>query len=315
MKTISFPLPSSPGNGGAHEPQRQNAVDQNQIISFGINGIIVITMVIVGLDVTLHEFKKLLREPKPVLTGLLTLTLFVPISIAFVQLTDLPGYLDAGILLLAICPTGSIANLYTSVARANLALAITLAIATGLLAFITMPLWIQFYGLILEDSFDFQIPASMLLVRLFFVLALPIAVGMWVRSQFPEFERRFHRLLKRIALACVATLGGYIIFSDRQGFTSGLGPTIISALVLTLTGMAAGYIVSRLFGLNRHDSITLLLITPVKNFGVAIAIAVSILQQTEFALFATTMFMAQLPILLGAGLILRRLSPSDSTRH
>lgn len=78
-------------------------------------------MVIVGLDVTLLEFQKLLKKPKPVLTGLLTLTLFVPISIVYVQLTNLPPYLDAGILLLAICPTGSIANLYTSVARGNLA--------------------------------------------------------------------------------------------------------------------------------------------------------------------------------------------------
>ena len=269
-------------------------MDQNQIISFGINGIIIITMVIVGLDVTLREFKDLLKQPKPVLTGLLTLTLFVPISIGFVQLTDLPAHLDAGILLLAICPTGSIANLYTSVARANLALAITLAIATGLLAFVTMPLWIQFYGLLLEDSFDFQIPASMLLVRL--------------RSRFPDFERRFHRLLKRIALICVAVLGGYIIFSDRRGFADGFGSTMISALILTLAGMVVGYVVSRIFGLDRRDSITLLLISPVKNFGVAIAIAVSILHQTEFALFATTMFMAQLPILLGAGLILRRLA-------
>jgi bile acid:Na+ symporter, BASS family len=288
-------------------------VDQNQIISFGINGIIIITMVIVGLDVTLREFKDLLKEPKPILTGLLTLTLFVPISIAFVQLTNLPTYLDAGILLLAICPTGSIANLYTSVARANLALAITLAIITGLLAFITMPLWIKFYGQVLEDSFEFQVPASMLLVRLFFVLALPIAIGMWIRSQFPAFERRFHRLLKRVAMIGVILIGAYIIFSDHKGFTEGFGPTIISALILTLASMAVGYLVARIFRLNRRDSITLLLISPVKNFGVAIAIAVSILHQTEFALFATTMFMAQVPILIGAGLILRRFSHAVSS--
>ncbi len=290
-------------------------MDQNQIISFGINCIIVITMVIVGLDVTLREFKNLLKQPKPVLTGLLTLTLFVPISIGFVQLTHLPAHLEAGILLLAICPTGNIANLYTSVAKANLALSITLAIATGLLAFVTMPLWIQFYGLLLEDSFDFQIPASLLLVRLFFVLALPISFGMWIRSRFPEFERRFHRLLKRIALLSIAILGSYIIFSDRRGFAEGFGPTMFSALILTLAGMTTGYLVSRILKLNRRDSITLLLISPVKNFGVAIAIAVSILHQTEFALFATTMFMAQLPILLGAGLILRRLALPVSEQH
>jgi len=83
----------------------------------------------------------------------------------------------------------------------------------------------------------------------------------------------------------------------------------INSLILTLAGMAVGYLVARIFRLNQRDSITLLLISPVKNFGVAIAIAVSILHQTEFALFATTMFMAQVPILIGAGLILRRFAP------
>ncbi|MDF1824162.1 MAG: bile acid:sodium symporter [Verrucomicrobiales bacterium] len=282
------------------------AVEQSQIISLGINAIVLVTMVIVGLDVTLSEFRDLLKQPKPILTGLISLTLFVPISITFVHLTDLPAHLEAGILLLAICPTGSIANVYASVGQANLALSITLAIATGLLAFITMPLWIAFYGTLPGDVFEFQVPASMLFTRLFFVLALPIALGMWVRSTFPAFERRFHQLLKRIALVGVVTLGGYIIFSDGKGFSDGFVPTVLSATVLTVLGMAGGFLIALLFRLERRDSITLLLISPVKNFGVAIAIAVSILHQTEFALFATTMFMAQLPLLLGAALLLRR---------
>ncbi len=70
--------------------------------------------------------------------------------------------------------------------------------------------------------------------------------------------------------------------------------------------MFVSFVVAGLFRLNLRDRITLLLISPVKNFGVAIAIAVGILHQAEFAVFATTMFMAQLPIFLGAGLLLRR---------
>ena len=188
-------------------------MDQNAIITLGINAIIILSMVIVGLDVTAGEFRVLLKRPKPVLVGFLALTLFVPISIGFTQLTDLPPSLDAGILLLAICPTGSIANLYTSVARANLALSITLAIITGLLAFLSMPLWIFFYSTLFENVVEFQVPFSLLLSRLFMLIALPIAIGMWVRSRFPGFERKFHSILKRVALLGVVTLGTYIILS------------------------------------------------------------------------------------------------------
>ena len=281
-------------------------MDQNAIITLGINAIIILSMVIVGLDVTAGEFRVLLKRPKPVLVGFLALTLFVPISIGFTQLTDLPPSLDAGILLLAICPTGSIANLYTSVARANLALSITLAIITGLLAFLSMPLWIFFYSTLFENVVEFQVPFSLLLSRLFMLIALPIAIGMWVRSRFPGFERKFHSILKRVALLGVVTLGTYIIFHDRKGFTSGFGLTALSAIILSVLSMFVSFVVAGLFRLNLRDRITLLLISPVKNFGVAIAIAVGILHQAEFAVFATTMFMAQLPIFLGAGLLLRR---------
>jgi BASS family bile acid:Na+ symporter len=234
----------------------------------------------------------------------------VPVSIGLVRLTTLPAHLEAGILLVAICPTGNFSNLYTYIARANTALSITLSVTTALLAFVTMPMWIWAYGFLLEETFEFQVPASVLFIRLFFLLALPVSLGMWVRTRFPALERKCHGFLKKFTLVGVLLLGGYIIFSDGEGFAQDFGPTALAAVTLTFISMAVGYLISRLARLSPRDALTLTLVSPVKNLGIAIAVAVSIFHQTEFAVFATAMFMTQVPILITASLFMRRFAPS-----
>lgn len=273
-------------------------VDKSQAIALCISAIIFLTMVIVGLDVAWEDFRDLLRNPRSLLVGFLTQTLFVPVSLGFVLAVEFPPALEAGILLLAICPMGSIANLYVSVGKGNVALSVTLALISGLLAFLTMPLWMSFFRANFGELFRFEIPVATLLIQLFFLLAFPIAMGMWLRARFSKQEQVFRRIFKRVALFGVLLLGGYIIFSDRESFAGNFGETALAAALLSILGMVVSFATACLLRLNRRDAMTLLLNSPVKNFGVAIAIAVSLLKQPEFALFATTTFMIQLPLFL-----------------
>ena len=288
-------------------------MDKEQVISIAIGAIVFTTMIVIGLDVTLRDFGRLLKKPKPVLVGFLGLFLLVPVSIVLVRVIDLPPHLVAGILLVAICPTGNFSNVYSYIARANTALSITLSVTTALLAFVTMPLWIWAYGFILEETFAFQVPASILFVRLFFLLALPVTLGMWIRTRFPAVERKCHRFLKKITLAGVLTLGGYIIFSDGDGFAKDYGPTALVAIILSVIAMIIGYTLARIARLENRDALTLTLVFPVKNLGIAIAVAVSIFHQTEFAVFATAMFMTQVPILIASSLFMRRFTATPLT--
>ncbi len=287
---------------------------QEQIISIAIGAIVFTTMIVIGLDVTLQEFKHLFKKPRPILIGFLAPALVVPIAVWLIQVTSLPAHIEAGILLVVICPTGNFSNVYASISRCNTPLSITLSVATPLLAFVTMPLWMWAYGYLLEDTLEFHVPTSVLFFRLFILLALPVAAGMWMRSRFPDFERKCHRLLKRFAFIGIILLGGYIIFSDSKGFSEDFGPTAIAAVALTLITMAVSYLTSRIARLDHRDSLTLVLVNPVRNLAIAIAIAVSILHQTQFAVFATAMFMTQLPVLMVASLLIRRFAPPSKLK-
>ncbi|MEM8954115.1 MAG: bile acid:sodium symporter [Verrucomicrobiota bacterium] len=286
---------------------------QDEVINIAISAIVFTTMIVIGLDLTLDDFRKLFSKPKALLVGLLGLFLLVPASIAFVRLTNLPPHLDAGILLVAICPTGNFSNVYTYVGKANTALSITLSVTTALMAFVTMPLWIWAYSFLLDEKFTFEVPASALFVRLFFLLAIPVGLGIFIRTRFPAFERKCRRVMKHFTLVAILLLGGYIIVSDGDGFAEDFGPTALAAIILTFISMTVGYTLARVSRLDKRDARTLTVVFPVKNLGIAIAVAVSIFHQTEFAVFATAMFMTQVPILLAISLLFRRF-PTSSPR-
>lgn len=282
-------------------------VEQEQIIGLAIGAIVFTTMVVIGLDVTPGEFKRLLQKPKPIVAGLLAPVLLVPTVVGILSFLSLSPQLEAGLLLIVICPAGNFSNLYCAISQANTVLSITLCVTSTLLAFVTMPLWIAILERALDQPLQFQLPVTTLILRLFLGIALPVGIGMWVRSRFPGFERKFHSILKKFTAVFILWLGGFIIFKERSEFAGNFPASAAVAVGLTLTSMALGALVARLAKLSYRDSITLVLATPVRNVAIAIAIAVSIFHQMEFAVFATTLFMTQIPVLIAASLCFRRI--------
>ena len=289
-------------------PAMDTPVENEQIISVGIGAIVFTTMIIIGLDVTVQDFKQLFKRPKPILIGLIAPALLVPLVIGAVQLWELPSHLEAGLMLVVICPAGNFSNVYIAVARANTALSIILCVTSILLSFATIPLGMELYEYFLKESFDFSVPASLLLVRLFLGLALPVGLGMWIRSRFPAFERKCHWFLRKLLSLAVISLGMFIIFSDRKEFASDFRFTAIAAVILTVVSMTIGFVLSRITKLDHRDTYAIVLASPVRNMAIVIALAVSVFHQSEFATFAVTLFMIQIPILLTTSLLFRRFS-------
>src|SRR5215831_4971973 len=100
-----------------------------------------ILLVAIGVDLTAPDFERVRRQPALVLTGLFApLVLLPPMALVQARIFAAPPEVTAGVLLLAICPIGSISNLYSYLARASTALAVTLTGLSCLLASVTIPL-------------------------------------------------------------------------------------------------------------------------------------------------------------------------------
>jgi BASS family bile acid:Na+ symporter len=271
------------------------------LLDIAIPAITFVLLAAVGLDLTAADFSKVRRQTALVLAGLFApLLLLPPIAVALVALVDPDPAVTAGLLLVASCPIGGISNTYSYLARASTALSITLTALSCLLAGMTIP--IAGIGLewMLGRPVDVVQPSAGLVVRLVLMLSLPVGLGMWVRSKAPDFAVRNRAPLQRLALAAIAVILALVILESPRAFASELGTTVPLAAVFIVCSMAAGWGTALLVSADPRDRFTLVAEFGTRNFAAATAIAVTMLGKVEFARFATTYFLTELPIMLVA---------------
>ena len=104
-----------------------------------------IIMLGLGLSLTLADFTRVARYPKPVFVGLACQLLLLPVACFFIaKAFGLAPALAVGMMLLAASPGGTTANLYSHLAHGDVALNITLTAVSSVIAILTMPLIVNF---------------------------------------------------------------------------------------------------------------------------------------------------------------------------
>lgn len=107
-----------------------------QVIMFGM-----------GSQMSLQDFNGVVRMPKGVIVGLLAQFTIMPlVGYAIARLFAFPPEIAAGIILIGCVPSGLASNVMSYLARANLALAITLAAVTTLVSPFMTPLLMRWLG-------------------------------------------------------------------------------------------------------------------------------------------------------------------------
>jgi BASS family bile acid:Na+ symporter len=262
------------------------------------------TMVVVGSELTAADFRRALR--RPVLIALLTagqVLLWPAGALALRALVPLDPAVAEGALLVALCPAGSMANLYALLGRANVALSVTLTAATYLAALAGIPLWLTALPY-LGVSDAFRAPLPTVLGGLGLTVALPMFLGMLGRWRWPQAVQRHRGALLAVNLAALLGLLGLIVAVEAQAFW----PLLVRAAppVAGLTAAAWGVGWGLGWGAGRADRFTAGTVFAVRNLGVATALAVTALGRLEFAAFATAFWLVQTPLLVTLALLARR---------
>lgn len=278
------------------------------LIQIAVPAITFLVLAVVGSSLTTTDFARLWRTPLTIVSGLIApLILLPPLALGLILLFRPPREIEAGLLLVAACPIGGISNTYSYLARASTALSVTLTGASCLLAVITIPVLDRLFELVLQRPFGFRAPFFLLVVQMVLMLALPIGLGMWARHRWPEWTRKRAALTQQLAFLAMGVLLALFIASEARSFVSGLGRTVPLAAVFVVTSFLAGWLVGTMLAVPAPDRFTLATEFATRNVAVATAIAVTLLGRAEFALFATTYFLTELPLMLLAVAGFRRL--------
>lgn len=235
-----------------------------------------IIMLGLGLSLTLADFARVVKFPKPVLIGLSCQLLLLPVVCFFLaKAFGLAPALAVGLMLLAASPGGTTANLYSHLAHGDVALNITLTAVNSVIAVLTMPLIVNLSLAYFMEG-DQALPLQFTKVVQVFVIVLgPVAIGIWMRSRFPGFAARMEKPVKIISALFLLIIIILAVVKDWQTFVDYAPLVGGAALAFNLISLAVGYWVPRLFKLSLRQSIAIGMEIGIHNGTLAIALALS----------------------------------------
>ncbi len=276
------------------------------VVAIAVPVLVFLTMVIVGLQLTAPDFRRVLRQPLLLTFAAVGQLLVLPLlALGLVRLLEPAPDIEAGILLVAVCPSGTAAGFYAYLGRANAALAIALTVLSCFTAVPAMPLWLAAFRASHDAPAAFDVPVPVLAGHLLLLLFLPVLLGMLVRRRRPLLAQRHEQGLLRVSLAALAALVAFILFQELERFFDALPGILLAVTALTLVTLLTGLGLGWAGGAAAGDRFALALSLVVRNLGIATAVAVTVLDRTEFAVFAAAYFVAQVPLVVAAVALFR----------
>src|SRR5919112_2922716 len=153
------------------------------LTTVGLPLALAIIMFGLGLDLTIGDFKRVGRAPKAVAVALACQILLLPaICFGLVVLFDLPALLGIGMLLLAASPGGTTANLFSHLFKGDVALNITLTAVNSVISVVTLPIVTGIAIAYYDRGDDVSVPFGEV-VKVFAIILVPVAIGMFVRAR------------------------------------------------------------------------------------------------------------------------------------
>jgi bile acid:Na+ symporter, BASS family len=261
-------------------------MEQSVLISIGLPIAIGIIMCGIGLHLTPADFRRVTEFPRSILVGVAGHYLLLPaLGFAMAWLFRLPPELAVGLVLVAACPSGNMANTLTFLARGNVALAICLSVISALMTFLSIPLLVGLASeVFVGEARAIRVPVLETIKHLAGILLLPIAAGMLVRAHLPRVARALQPWVGRFAVLLLVALILGIAVTQRGALMTAAIQAGPAALALCCAAIGGGYALGRLARLPPRDVLTVSLEVGVQNGALAILIALSVLDSAQIAI-------------------------------
>jgi len=249
-------------------------------------GALVIIMLGMGLSLQTTDFKRIFLYPKAIFVGLTNQLIILPlIGLAIALVFPMQPEIAIGIMILSACPGGPTSNLISHLAKADLALSVTLTALSSLITILTIPFIVNFAMEKFLGAGEFiELNVLSTIAQIFIIVVIPIIIGMLVRKFRPVFA---DKMGKPVRIASGIVLGLIIVglvVKERANFVVYFEQAGIATLLLNVITMGVGYFSAKLFGLKRKASRSIAIESGIQNGTLAITIAVVLLENTTFAI-------------------------------
>ena len=260
-------------------------MEGNALITVGLPLSLFIIMVGMGLSLTVADFRRVGQQPSAVALGSLLQLLVIPLMGFAIGGAAGGGILAVGLVLLAALPGGTTSNVLCYLARANLALSITLTVIASLAVIFTLPLYVNWaLEYFVGESADLNLPVGKTLITMFVIVVIPVGIGMVIRAKAEGFAAKVEPMISKFALVVLIVIVVGILIAEWANLPVWLAAAWLPVLALNIGALAVGVVAGKLVGLTMQDALTVAIELGIKNTTLGLTIALSLLQSTELAL-------------------------------
>tara|TARA_B110000014_G_C20005644_1_gene521215 strand:- start:6 stop:854 length:849 start_codon:yes stop_codon:yes gene_type:complete len=200
-----------------------------------------------GASLTFRDFLNVFKRPKDFFIGFVCQLIILPlVGYSLIIILKVPIELALGVMLIAAAPGGVTSNVLTKFADGDVALSISLTAFMSLVSIISVPFIIfQAIDLLNIDYVEKEISIIGISLKMFFVVTVPVILGMIIRKFAGEFINRNVRNIQRISIFLFLVIFIAIYIEEWNSIVMFITTAGTVAFALNISMMIIGYYVAK----------------------------------------------------------------------
>ncbi len=252
-------------------------------LNFNQDGIILLKSIVflmtlgVSLSLRFDNLRELFRSPKPVIAGLIAQLVLLPaLTYLIIIIAEPKPSFALGMILVASCPGGNVSNFFTYLSGGNCALSICMTSISSLCSVFLTPFNILFWGKLYEPTSSIvknvELSFFSVFLSVFFVIALPLIIGMTIREKRPAIADKFENGLKKFSFVAMIVFVVAALAANFTHFLAYVQFVFIIVLIHNSSAFLVGYSWASLFKLDFSSRKAITLEVGLQNSGIALAL-------------------------------------------
>jgi BASS family bile acid:Na+ symporter len=250
-------------------------------LNFSPTGLFIMNLTIafimfgIALDLNYKQFKEVIAQPKSLITGLISQFVLLPaVTFLLVKLINPSPAVALGMILVASCPGGMVSNFLSSLAKANVALSVSMTACATIAAIVLTPANFALWGSLYMKSSPLLRPLEIdplqMFVTVVILMGIPITLGILFTHYFPEIAKK---ILKPFRIFSFFAFIGFIVMAFANNFDHFLNyipPVFIIVLIHNALGLFTGWSFARILKRPVKDIRAISIETGVQNSGLGL---------------------------------------------
>lgn len=238
--------------------------------------ILTILMFDLGLSLHFSDFVRIVKQPKAMLIGLFGQLVILPlVAVAVGLLLRLDEVFFMGLLLIACCPGGSSSNIFSKLAKGDVALSVSLTAFSSIITLFTLPLIMKYATAAIGEAVGITLPVGNLLKQNLLTMLAPVLAGLLLNHFYSGAAAKTDKVLSKFAFPALLLLVGIFFLQNRSVITGNFAALGLATGGLIIVAILIAAILCFVFRLKTAEKRTIVFEVGMQNAAQAIAVAMS----------------------------------------